>query len=124
MKNTIIAFTLIIGIGGAGMAYYHHKRSFQATGELNGERYERMVAEESLLKASERVESLEKEITSVKLQLDNTKKLLEQTTALRSDLQSRLDKSEEAKELLERKVRDFGKAVTESLPTAVSTGDI
>jgi len=126
MKTAIIVLAIVIGLSGAGIGFYHNKMASTAKDELNRERYSRMVAEEDLLKSTEKVTALEKEVTSLKTRVENSEKMLNQTMSVKNDLQNKLDDALNAKDSLEQKVKELTQAIKEKMTEAVTskTGDI
>jgi len=104
------------------LAYYQNSMADRAVGDLNKERYDRMMAEEGLQKAEDQVSRLQGEIEALKTQLQNSEKLLKQAQSVNKDMQEKLDKAEAMKDALEKQMKNAGNTVLPSVPTA--TGDI
>ena len=123
MKNLVIILAVVVALISAVVAYFDNRSADQAQTELNRERYTRMVTEEDLLKASQKVSSLEKELASLKSQLEKSDQLLKQAMTLKNDLQIKLDQAIETKDSLEKKMRDISQMPVQAAPTT-PTGDI
>ena len=122
MRTAIISIAVIIALGSAALAYYQNSMADRAVGDLNKERYDRMMAEEGLQKAEDQVSRLQGEIEALKTQLQNSEKLLKQAQSVNKDMQEKLDKAEAMKDALEKQMKNAGNTVLPSVPTA--TGDI
>ncbi|HLF18075.1 MAG TPA: hypothetical protein VI749_04165 [Candidatus Omnitrophota bacterium] len=123
MKNVAIILAVLVALISGAVAYFHNKSADQAQNDLNRERYTRMVTEEDLLKASQRIASLEKELAGVKGQLEKNDLLLKQAMTLKNDLQARLEEALETKDTLEKKMKDISQ-MPPQVPPTVQTGDI
>ena len=123
MKNAIFIFALVFSIGALAFAFYNNDTADRAVGELNQERYSRMVAEEKLLKTTEAHDKLKAEFGSVQAQLKNQDKLLKQVQSLNKDLQDKLQESETNKSSLEKRLQDANKALSVKPPVS-ATGEI
>jgi chromosome segregation ATPase len=123
MKNVVIILAVVVALISAVVAYFDSRSADVAENELNRERYTRMVTEEDLLKANQRIGSLEKELTSLKSQLEKNDALLKQAMTLKNELQTQLDQAIEKKDSLERKMKDISQMPVQASP-ATSTGDI
>ena len=123
MKNVAIILAVLVALVSGVVAYFHNKSANQAQNELNRERYTRMVTEEDLLKANQKIGSLEKELASVKSQLEKNDLLFKQAMTLKNDLQTKLDEALETKDSLEKKMKDISQMPAQVSPTT-PTGDI
>jgi len=123
MKSAILTIALLVAIASFSLAYYQNFKAEQAVGDLNKERYSRMVAEEDLLKAIQKAKSLEKELESIRIRLKNSEKLLSQSQSVNKDLWVKLEKTENLKESLERKIQEMTKLLR-SQSGSMATGGI
>jgi chromosome segregation ATPase len=122
MRAAIISIAVIIALTSIALAYYQNIKADGAVGELNQERYLRMVAEESLQKSEAAVAKLSGELEAVKAQLANSEKLLKQAQATGRDLQERLNEAEAMKATFESRLKSAAEA---QQPAPIpATGDL
>lgn len=107
MKAFITIVSVLIAVGSCYLAFRYHQNAELAQGSLNEERYNKMLAEESLLKANSKISSLESGISRMEKKLSANDALLVQTKAINKDLRARLDKISEFKEKLEAKIQEL-----------------
>ena len=109
MRVVLIGFTIVLVVLCCGLAVRYNQDANYARGELDTEMYKRMVAEESLQKAANEVESLSEELTRLKDRVEQTELALQATKQVNADLKLRLKKAEQAKEVLDRKIAELQK---------------
>ncbi len=105
MFITILAIVLVAA--GIGLSYRYYKNAGKAINELNQERYNRMVAEESLQNTKMQVKSLEGHVKKAEQKAVNLENKIEKITAINEDLKLRLDKAAEIHKRLEQKILEF-----------------
>ena len=107
MRIVLIGFVIVLLVLSCGLAVRYSRDANYAHGELNGERYERMVAEENLQKANMRISSLEGELKREQDKAGQMEVILEKTKAVNEDLKARLDKAAEIKKSLDKRIADL-----------------
>ena len=75
--------------------------------DLNQERYSRMVAEESLEKANNRINSLEVELVRTQNKIKGIEGLIKETKDINEDLKNQLEKSSRINEELDKKIKEL-----------------
>ena len=106
----ILAFTLVV-LSGFLVCHYYQNAS-NARKDLDQERYNKIIAEENLEKASTRVNSLETELSRTKSKIESIEKLLEQTKSINNDLKSQIDNISQTKVNLEDKIQKMEQITT------------
>lgn len=117
MKSPIIILVVIALAISFGATFKYNQEAQSATGQLNNERYSRMLAEENFEKAKASVDSLESELARVRNKLNVFEKSLEQTKVINEDLKQRLDKAAEFKDNLEVKIKELQRISGVSMPS-------
>ena len=107
MKNILIFFALLVVAACTILAVKYGRNASQAQGELDQERYSRMVAEEGLEKAGMKVTSLESELNRTQAKLKGLESLIKETKSLNSDLKAQLEKSSQINDELDRRIQDI-----------------
>jgi hypothetical protein len=107
MKMFITILAIVLAAAGIGLSYRYYKNAGKAINELNQERYNRMVAEESLQNTKMQVKSLEGQVKKAEQKAVNLENKIEKITAINEDLKLRLDKAAEIHKRLEQKILEF-----------------
>ena len=107
MRIVLIGFIIILLVLSCGLAVRYNQDASHARGELDGERYKRMVSEENLLRANIQADSLKEELTRMKSRVEQTELILEKTKLINASLKLRLQKADQMKELLDKKIAEL-----------------
>ena len=91
----------------AGVAIRFSSVVDNAQKDLNQERYSRMVAEESLEKANNRINSLEADLVRTQNTMKGIEGLIKETKGINEDLKNQLEKSSRINEELDKKIKEF-----------------
>ncbi len=120
MKTKILAVSVILTIGASLMAINEFKKKSQIQQGLDQERYNRIVAEEKLDKATAQIASLQSDLDSATSKIQSIQIILEQGKILNSDLKSQLESASRLKESLEKKITDLKNVQTMPQPAPSS----
>jgi hypothetical protein len=108
IKSPLAILILIVIVGtSAGLVIKFNQDWQSAKGQLDNERYSRMLAEEGLEKAKSDLASADSELSRIKNKLSILEKSLEQTRVVNDDLKSRLDQAADIKKNLEAKIQEL-----------------
>ncbi|HQP10680.1 MAG TPA: hypothetical protein PKV41_04780 [Candidatus Omnitrophota bacterium] len=107
MKIVLIGFTIVLVVLCCGLAIRYNQDANHARGEFNTELYKRMVAEENLQKAAIQVDSLTEELARMKNRVEQAELVLEKTKLVNADLRLRLQKADQMREMLDRKIKEL-----------------
>ena len=107
MKTTILIAAILVAVLGITMTVRFAKDAQSHEQNLNQERYNRMVAEESLASANTKINALETELERLQNKIKNSEKLLSETNAMNDDLKARLDKAMQIKGDMEKKIGEL-----------------
>ena len=105
-KNKFLIAASLLTFGCLVLVILSSKRISNVQKELDTERYNRMVAEEKLEKATSRIKTLEIEMTNAQNQAQNIQSVLEQQAAAASSLRSKLEKETQLKQELENQQKN------------------
>ncbi|MBN1870340.1 MAG: hypothetical protein JW847_07195 [Candidatus Omnitrophica bacterium] len=111
MRTVLIGFVIVLLILSCGLAIRYGYIARDAEKQLNNERYQRLVSEENLQKANERVDSLKAELSKVQEKVAQVEGVLEKTKAINEDLRVRLDKAAEIKLNLDKRIEELQRLV-------------
>ena len=81
---------------------------------LNQERYNRMLAEENLEKASSTINNLQSQLSATQKKIKTIETLVEQTKGMNADLKDRLDKTSKVNEQLDERVKELQQSPPET----------
>ena len=109
MKVIITILIAIVLTCCIAVSYQYSKNSLVAIKELENERYSRMNIEESLNQANQRVETLETELIKLDKKLQSTQRILNHTKMSNVDLNKRLERAENVRTLLNKKIEELKK---------------
>lgn len=112
MRVVLIGFVVVLLTLSCGLSIRYNQDASYARDKLDGERYKRIVSEESLQKANIQVGSLEDELRRIKNKVKNIGSILEKTKAFNKDLRRRLDKAAEIKKTLDKKIAELRQLVS------------
>src|SRR3989338_7477844 len=101
MRIVLIGFTIVFVVLCGGLAIRYNQDAGDAREELNAELYKSMVAEENLLKANIRIDSLQEELKRTNNRVEQIEVVLQKTKEINADLKLRLYKAEQTKEQLD-----------------------
>ena len=116
MKTTVMIVAILLAVLGITMTVRFAKDSQSHEQSLNQERYNRMVAEESLASANTKINALETELERLQNKSKNMEKILIETNAMNDDLKARLDKAMQVREEMEKKMGEL-QNITSPPPT-------
>jgi len=101
----VVLILILLGCVFGAVNYYTAEQ--KARKDLERERYLRITAEEALDAANIKIESLNVELGRVESKATNLEKQLDQKKIVINDLKSRLDKANEIKDSIEKKVAEL-----------------
>lgn len=107
MKNTVIVVSIIVALSSAYAAYFFGQKADRSSKDLNEERYNRMIAEESLEKSRSKLTSLQVELTRVQTEQRSKEKMLKDQNLTASELKSQLDQIAKDRQAAEDKIKDL-----------------
>jgi hypothetical protein len=107
MRVVLIGFTIVFVVLCCGLAVRYNQDANSARSEFNTELYKRMVAEENLQKANIQVDSLTEELTRMKSRVEQAELVLEKTKQVNADLRLRLQKADQMREVLDKKIAEL-----------------
>lgn len=111
LKNKILLVVIVLMIGFLFMALSSNQAVGHIKRDLDQERYKRIVAEESLSKASSKVNSLETELSDTRDKIQSVQAILQEGKNETSDLKVQLERMTKAKEALEKKIEELKNAM-------------
>jgi len=112
MKVVFIGFAVVLIVLSCGLAIRYNQDAGSARHELDGERYKRMVSEEKLQEAGQKVNSLSADLKRAQNKIDTMTFALDNTKAMNSDLRSRLDKASRIQSSLDRQISELQQLVS------------
>lgn len=107
MRIVFFGFIIVLVVLSFGLAVRYNNDASYATEMLNGERYKRLTAEEELQKANRQIAALTADLKQAQDKLESTEFVLKNTKAINEDLKARLDKADQAKELLDKQIDEL-----------------
>ena len=121
MKNKILVIAVILTIGTSLMAITSSQSAAKVQSGLDQERYNRMVAEEKLEKASAKISSLSSELDNAKMKIQSIQAAVEEDKSTASELKAQLESVTKLKESLERKMIEIKNA--QAVPVMANEGN-
>ena len=112
MKVVLIGFTVILVVLSCGLAIRYNQDADSARHELDDERYTRMVSEEKLQEADQKVRALSAELKHAHSKIDNMTVVLDQVKAMNGDLRNRLDRASIIQTSLDRRISELQQLVS------------
>jgi len=112
MKVVFIGFTIVLIVLSCGLAIRYNQDAGSARHELDGERYKRMVSEEKLQEAGQKVNVLSEDLKHAKSKIDRMTFVLDNTKAMNMDLRSRLDKASRIQTSLDKRISELQQLVS------------
>ncbi len=106
MKNQVLIVSAVLATGSLAVAVLFSQKVGQTSKDLELERYNRMVAEEKLEKATARLKSIENEFTNMQDQSQSLQTVLEKEKQASDKLRSELEKTSKLKDVLERELKE------------------
>ena len=111
MSTVVRIVVVLAAIISCGLAIVFNQNAVTAQNELDGERYKRIVAEESLSKVRAELTAVQSNASRMEKKLANTETLLQQTKEMNDDLKVRMDKAENIRKDLEQRINELLSAV-------------
>ncbi len=112
MKVVFLGFTVILIVVSCGLAIRNNQDASSARHELDGERYKRMVLEEKLQKAENKISTLGAELKHARSKIENMTFALDNTKAMNGDLRNRLDRAARIQTSLDRRISELQQLVS------------
>lgn len=112
MKVVLIGFTIVLIVLSCGLAIRYNQDAGYARHELDGERYKRMVAEESAQAAGQEVKALSADLKRALDKIENMTLVLEGTKEMNIDLRSRLDRASRIQVSLDKRISELQQLVS------------
>ena len=112
MRTVFIGFVIMLFVLSCGLAIHYRRDALYAQEQLNGERYKRLVSEEDFQKIEVQIGSLKDVLKKAQNKVDQVESVLEKTKAFNENLKVRLDKAEEIKVNLDKKIEGLQKVVS------------
>ena len=112
MKVVFIGFTIVLIVLSCGLAIRYNQDAGSARHELDGERYKRMVSEEKLQEADQKVNVLSADLKYAKSKIDRMTFVLDNTKVMNMDLRSRLDKASRIQTSLDMRISELQQLVS------------
>jgi septal ring factor EnvC (AmiA/AmiB activator) len=106
MKSKILIISVTLALGCLVVAIISGKTIGESGKMLDIERYNRIVAEEKLDKAMQKIQSLENSVASAQNQLQSIQAVLEQEKVTNDNLKNELEKTEKLKIILEQELKN------------------
>ena len=106
MKTKILVLLGLLTVGSLVIVFLSSQRLKGTNGELDKERYDRMVAEEKLEQALSKIKSLEGNVSASSNQLQAIKEALEQQKNNNASVREELEKMTKLKEVLEQELKN------------------
>ncbi len=122
MKVLAIFFLVVFFVLNIAFGIANGKKASKAKGELDGERYGRMLAEEELESAKSKIGSLERDAKRQDNKIKSIERLLEQTAASNKDLKARVTKMDEKKIALELRIVELEQIIVQKVPIGMNSG--
>ena len=107
MRILLIGLVIVLLALSCVLAVRYNNHANYAWKELDNERYHRMVVEEGLQNANERISSLSLELSRAQEKVESTEAVLEEFRSINKDLKSRLDRSTRIQASLDKKIMDL-----------------
>ena len=121
MKSKILVVSVILTIGTCLMAISASQSASKAQAGLDQERYNRMVAEEKLEKATAKLVSLQTELDNANTKIKGIQAVLDQGRSTNADLKAQLETVTKLKATLERRMEDLKNAQAMPIPIPMPT---
>ena len=112
MRVVFIGFTVVLIVLSCGLAIRYNQDAGSARHELDGERYQRMVSEEKLQEANQKVSALSAELKHAQSKIENMTFALDNTKAMNVDLRNRLDRASKIQISLDRRISELQQLVS------------
>jgi len=107
MKIVLIGFTIFVIVFSCGLAIRYNQNAGHARHELDGERYKRMVLEENLQAADQKILTLNADLKHAQSKIESITVALENTREMNVDLKNRLDRASKAQLSLDRQISEL-----------------
>ena len=107
MRIVLIGFIIVLLVLSCGLAVKYGQDAGYAMDELNTERYKRMVAEEGLQKANNRISTLNTEVQRVQDQFKSTEQVLIKTKELHENVKNQLDQAVQLRKACEQQITEL-----------------
>ena len=112
MRIVLIGFTIVFIVLSCGLAVRYNQDAGNARHELDGERYKRMVSEEKLQEADQKITTLDSNLNRAQVKIENMTVALENTREMNVDLRNRLDKASKIQTSLDRRITELQQLVS------------
>lgn len=120
-KYLVIALAAVVALLSCLLAARYNTSASKAKLELDQERYNRMTAEESLEKVNSKASALENDLRTSEAKFKSLETLLKQTVTINDDLKSQINKVNQVKEALDKKMQEIQNV---SIPAAPVTNAV
>ena len=107
MRIVLIGFIIVLLVLSCGLAVKYGQDANYAMNELNAERYKRMVAEEGLQKANNRIGTMTTELARVQDQFKGTEQLLVKTKEIHENVKNQLDQAVQLQKACEQQITEL-----------------
>ncbi len=106
MKNQILVISAVLAVGCLVIAVLFSQKVGKVSKDLELERYNRMMTEEKLEKATAKMKSLENDSTNMQNQSQGLQVVLEKERQANDKLRSELEKTSKLKDVLEKELKE------------------